>query len=369
MKTLNVYIARDLLVATLAAVAVLTFVMLSANLFRAFELVSRGVSPVTLLRFLALLMPDMLRYTIPFSVLVATVLVFSRLSADREIVAMKASGISLWQIITPGLLLSMVLSAVCFWLATSLAPYCRHLSDVLKRRAAVRNPLALIEPGRFIDEIPGITIRVGHREGDRLYNIHIYAYGDEGAHLEQTIYAKEGTVVLDEENRDLILTLEDARYGSVDLSDAADEDVRVEHIATERIRLPIDYDVELDRKSLQRKTKRMDMKMLFARIHLDEEAGRDVTPLYVQIHSRMSLALSPLAFLLLGVPFAIRSRRSEVSVSLLMCIVLGTVFYAFILLADALKHRAGLHPEFLVWLPNIVYQAGGIWALVVIGRR
>jgi lipopolysaccharide export system permease protein len=109
--------------------------------------------------------------------------------------------------------------------------------------------------------------------------------------------------------------------------------------------------------------------MLFARIYVDSEAGKNTTPHYVELNTRMSMALAPLAFLLIGIPFGIRARRSQTSVGLLICVVLAVFFYAFILLSDSLEKQSHLHPELLVWLPNIFYQLGGLWALAVIGRH
>ena len=75
MRILNRYIAKNMIVSMLMAVGILTFVMLSGQFFRAFDLISRGVSPWLLCRYLLYLVPDMLRFTLPLAMLVATVLV------------------------------------------------------------------------------------------------------------------------------------------------------------------------------------------------------------------------------------------------------------------------------------------------------
>ena len=364
MKILNGYIARNLLLYTLLAVGILTFVMVSGNLFKIFDLVAQGISPVVFGKFMLLVVPEMLRYTIPLSLLTATVLLFSRLSADNEITAMKASGVSLWQIIAPALGLAAVLSGLCFWLATSVGPRCRHAAEQLMRAEAVRNPLALIEPGGF-REIPGYLIRVGVKDGDMLGDIHILALDRKTGRPTVDITARRGRVRQNEDQRTLDLELEDATYATMNLDGSIPdrEASGMDRVAMRRIDFPIRYGAALDAKPVTQKLKYMDLRTMLARIYFDSDAGENVTPHYVALHKRLSMALSPISFLLIGIPFAIRNRRSETSVGLLLSLLLGFGFYVFLVLTDSMDRQTALHPEFLVWLPNVLYQGGGLWAL------
>ena len=370
MKTLNWYIARDLLINTFLAVGILTFVMVSGNLFKVFELVAKCISPVVFGKFILLIVPEMLRYTIPLSLLTGTVLLFSRLSADNEITAMKASGVSLWQIIAPALALAGVLSGLCFWLATSVGPRCRYAAEQLMKTEAVRNPLALIEPGGF-REIPGYLIRVGVKDGDMLGDIHILAVDRKTGRPTTDITARRGRVRQDEERRVLNLQLEDATFATINLDGTVVEDdgQAVDRVAMSSIDLPIEYGAKLDAKPVTRKLKYMDFQSMLARIYFDTGTGENVTPHYVALHKRMSMALSPISFLLIGIPFAIRNRRSETSIGLLLSLFLGFGFYVFLVLTDTMKDQTAFHPEFLVWLPNVLYQGGGLWALARIEKH
>jgi lipopolysaccharide export LptBFGC system permease protein LptF len=233
----------------------------------------------------------------------------------------------------------------------------------------VKNPLALLEPGGFTGDLPGYSIRIGRREGDELYDIHIYVLGDRDSKLQQDVTARRGHIHINEEERVIELTLEDATFANVNLSGDGDSETRVSRVATKEFVFPLSYGSEMDKRPLSRRLKYLDLPMLFARIYVDSEAGRDTTPHYVELNMRLSMALSPLAFLLIGIPFGIRSRRSETSVGLLLSVFLALGFYAFVMLSDSLERQPHLHPELLVWLPNIIYQAGGLWALTVIGRH
>jgi lipopolysaccharide export system permease protein len=358
-----------LVTTVLLALGVLTFVMAAGELFRAFDWLSRGGSPAVLGKFLLLTLPDMMRFTLPLSMLCATVLVFSQLSADNEITAMKSCGISLWQVIAPGLLLSVLLSAVCFWFSTTLSPHCRYAADQLMwEQAAISPAVLLAESDNFI-ELEGLNIRVDRREGELLHGIHILVQDNE-QHLEETITARQGRLHLDPATRQFELVLQDATLGRLAQPTAApDKSNTPKRIAMGQITVPLSQDGKAAMRRLARKPRHMDLGMLFARIYLESEAGGKVTPLLVELHSRMSMSLSPIAFLLIGIPFAVRGRRAETSVGLLLSLLLALGFYAFMLVTRSLKSDASLHPEVLVWLPNLIYQVGGLWALVVIGRH
>jgi len=210
---------------------------------------------------------------------------------------------------------------------------------------------------------------VGKRDGDRLEDIHIYKLNDDGM-VVTDITARRGRVTVDEVKRIIELDLDHACFTTFD-PDADDKERQktAPRVASERIVFPLDYGSEVDRRALSRRIKYMDMKMIFGRIYIDKERGVDTTSLYVELHSRMSMALSPFAFLLLGIPFGIRAKRSEASVGLLLCLVLAVGFHTFLMLADGLKHQSGLRPEVLVWLPNIIYQGGGLLALSALTKR
>ena len=101
MKILNWYVTRGFLLAFSMAIAILTFGMTGANLIKVFDLVSQGISFWTFLKFTGYILPIVLTFTVPWAVMVAVMLVFGRMSADSEITAMRACGISIMQIVSP----------------------------------------------------------------------------------------------------------------------------------------------------------------------------------------------------------------------------------------------------------------------------
>ncbi len=362
MKKFNTYIGGALLLNTLIAVGVLTFVMLSANLLRAFDLIARGLPPHVIGLFLVYLMPYMLQFTIPLAMLCTTVLVFSRLSADNEITAMRASGVGLWQIVTPAIILAMALAALCTYLQLNLAPECKFRAAQLKEAEGVRNPLAFLEAGRHV-EFPGYIIYIGDRDGKKLESVQIYELDKDGR-LANDISAKSGTVVVDEASEQIRMTLEQAM-----ITDVRQRDQKPRHVPMRAVTFPLAYAEEFNQEGLGRKIKQMNVPAILSRIYIYGQRGIPTLPLFVELHKRMALAFSPIAFLLIGIPFGIRTRRSETSIGLLISVGLAMFFYCFLALSESLENSPHLYPQLLVWIPNIIYQAGGIYAIYKIERR
>lgn len=363
MKRLNLYIGGTLVLHVILAIAVLTFVMVSGSLFKAFELLSRGISPALVGRFLFYMFPYALQFTLPLAILFASVLVFSRLSADNEITAMRASGVSLWQIISPGLVMAAIFSGLCFWLQLDFAPECRYRAHELKSGDEIENPMAFLEAGRYI-HFPRHVVYIGNRHDKIIRDIQIYRL-DEKGRVVQDIRAVSGKVKYDRLAGALTLALKDAVMGLL----GSENNAGMQRTEAGDMTYRIDFSTHTRSEPVNRKAKYMSIRRILSTIYIRNRSGISTTDLYVELHKRMSLAFSPIGFFLIGIPFGIRTRRSETSVGVVVALLLTVVFYVFLAMGESLSEHQQYHPEILVWIPNVLYQVGGLIALHRIARR
>src|SRR5271170_7588179 len=147
MRTLHLYLTRQMLATLGMTVFVFTLLLLLANGIREpLQLVIKH--QITLGMFLhaiALLVPWVLAYSLPIGMLTAALLVFGRFSAEQELTAARASGISLISLITPVLLLSVAVSGLCAWLNFDIAPASRMAYNELLYSAGISDPGKLLQ--------------------------------------------------------------------------------------------------------------------------------------------------------------------------------------------------------------------------------
>jgi len=334
---------------------------------------ANGVSPLLLCKALGYMLPDVLRYALPLSMLVASVLVFSRMSADNEIVALKASGISLWQIMAPAILLASVLCAINFLACFYIGPEMRFRSWRLQWEVLSGSPLQLVESNTVTRLSPTMSIRVGGKDDKGvLRDIHLYEVDNHGQAL-RNITAKYGSMRFSQEHQTIELLLND--FTITELAIASESRERQmkrgtpNFLTAKTITIPIDYQSHVDKKGLQRKNQMMSLDMLIGELLNPEIQPGKRTKVWLEFHTRLALVLSPLAFMLLGIPFGITNRRSESSSGLIICVILSLGFYSCMVLAESLGKYLGTYAALIVWLPNIAYEISGLAALSRLSRH
>ena len=107
------------------------------------EASQQGLGPAQILAAIPLLIPSTLPYTIPATTLFASCVVYGRLAADNEILAIKSSGVNILQVVRPGLLLGLVASAVTLGLYLDVIPSSHRAAapdGLQRRRGAASTP-------------------------------------------------------------------------------------------------------------------------------------------------------------------------------------------------------------------------------------
>ncbi len=376
MRTLHRYLTRQVLLALGMTVAVFTFVLLLGNVAREiFDLlVNRQASLAVVVEAIALLIPYVLVFALPMGMLAATLLVFGRFSADQELTAVRASGISLVALVTPVLVLSVLVSGLCAWLNLQVGPACRGAYKRLLYNLGVEKMDHLLTEDRFIDEIPGYIIYTRKIRGDQLEDVHFYKL--KNGEIIQRVTAPSGRYELDKAARKVsfILTnaiLETRRSFTIgDTNNAAVTDStqqvaerdQWDAMRIEEFSPPEDIDLAPPKES-QRPPKLSEMSFIQLReeIRTLNDRGVDLTPALVQLHRQVAFSFASLGFTLLGIPLGIRAHRRETSAGIALALVLVLIYYSFIILGQSLETRPELAPHLIVWIPNFLFQlAGGV---------
>ncbi|MCP4176497.1 MAG: YjgP/YjgQ family permease [bacterium] len=364
MKTLNLYVTKELVIILVAAIGILTFAMVGGNLLKVFQMVSRGVPAKDAVMFAVYVAPMALSYTIPWGILVAVLLLFGRMSANNEITAMRACGISIFQIISPLIALTFILTVVCIYLQTYASPIYLGKGRALIKNVALTNPTALIEPG-VPTQFGNMLVQVKSKTADNhITDVQIFTFNKQKTFVKQDITAGTGKITSDKNKGTLSLILYNYNIISYKGNDASGDRVYGNELV-----VTLDTAKQINSEPLSQKLSYMTFDELMGSISLYRKLGLDPTIAEVQLNFNIAMGLSPISFLLLGLPLAIRTSRKETSVGLFISVILAGIFFCVMIACHSMAESPEFYPQYLMWLPNIIYQAGGLFFLLRISGR
>jgi lipopolysaccharide export system permease protein len=360
MKLIDRMISRELLVNVLFAIFVLSLVLVVGNIFRKLLplLVNHDVPVEYLISFIAYVLPFSLIFTIPWGLLTAILLVFGRLSADNELVALRSNGVSVTRICVPLAVIAVICTAICLWLNVQVAPAAQEKLRSTIFDLATRNPMALFGSDQIIDQFPGRKIYVGKKEGNKLDNIIVFEMDQHSLPVRVT-YARTGRLQADLPNKEILMHLYDARYEQRDANDPQNLRKIRDGINMAEGTLPISLE-ELYEKE-KKKPSRSALSIAQLLDQLKSENKREQSASRTEINKRFSFPFSCLAFALIGVPLGVTAHRRETSIGFALGLMVAISYFLFVIIGDTLRSDPRVHPELLVWFPNVLFIIlGGI---------
>jgi lipopolysaccharide export system permease protein len=359
-------------------VAVFTFVLLIGDGLKEILplLIGGQVRFGVVLEAIGLLIPFFWVYALPMGLLTATLLVFGRFSADQELTAARASGISLLSLVTPVLLLSLFCCGVSAWINMDLGPRSRVASKDILFRA--RSELANFQfpEGRFIRDIPGYIFYVDKNHNGNLQDVMVVVLQNETS-PSTSIHAPRGRLETDSRGKQLMLHLFDARSvtlnGTHTTIGSSPELVLNFNLnaATNRVsKLSIsDMTFWQLRDEMNDLKRRLDLPLVTveassmepsAQLHeAEKQRERLIEPIRVAMHRQIAFSFACFSFTLIGIPLGIRVHRRETNIGVAMALVLVVIYYSFIMLGGSLSSRPELMPHLIFWAPNFIFQAVG----------
>lgn len=356
--------------ATLIAVALFVFVLVAGNVIReTLEMLTSGRLTLGLFAYLmAILIPGVIPYALPLGLLFATLLVLGRMSAQAEVLALKAAGLSLWRTAAPILLLAMLGTGLALVISFYYAPvadtaYRQVLANIVRH-----DPIRFIQPRTFIRDFPGFVIFVDAREGDVLRGFYIWELGEQGK-VNNFVKANTGSFAYAEAEDAIILTLEQGTGERRKSSDPENlqETIPVASFETLSLRLPLER--ILGSGEQQRKLNFMTLGEL---LHLRNNIPPDATEaeafarkieIQTAIQKKIAFSFSVLSLCIFAIPLGIKASRSETYANLGIALGLALTYFLLTIMISWTEKTPALRPDILLWIPNLIFQAFGLWLL------
>lgn len=370
MSLLDRYFLKEVGLSTLSALALFIFVLLAGNVLRdLIGLLTAGrVTFGLFFQLLFLLIPYVVAYALPLGFLTGILIGLGRLSAQYEILACKAAGLSLTRLTRPlfflaliGILLTSVFNL--YYGPQNRAAYRNMLVDVVRN-----NPLTFLQPGLFISDFQGFVIHLRDREENRLKQLWIWQLNSEGQ-AETLVRAREGVITFDADTDTLLLNLIDGaaeqRGASNDPENFQESLLRSVQFSEFPIRLELGE--TLGTGFVPRKLSQMTMPELLEEMRLIQEnpelsqserhrAWIEVN-LTLQKHLALSTGLLPLC--LIAIPLSIKVGRKETYANVTLALLLAFCFYFCLMAMTWFEGHPRWRPDILIWIPHILFSLLG----------
>lgn len=356
-KTLRRYLLREIGGAFLAGIAIFSSVLF---LLRALDLIemifARGVPAVLVARLLAAILPSFLEATLPMAFLLGVVAALGRLAADRETLALRAAGISVYQVLPPVLGVSALVAVAALALSMTARPWGHREIERTAFEIAKTRATAALRPRFFNTDFERMVVYVDRIETGSGDLVGVLLSDERSSGGRSTVFARSGRVGGHEDSGRLFLQLLDGTSVSSRES-AADYDVT-------RFR-SLEVNLELRTATGSKPESNEPAALGWAELGSTDSppGGVDAHEKSIERHRRFSISAAALALGLLGTALGFHPSTSTRSRAVALCVATVLVFQGMLTVAVALARSHTLAPAVAMWLPDAVLLAFALWAV------
>jgi lipopolysaccharide export system permease protein len=348
---------------------IFTFVLLMDQMMRLMDLIiNKGVPVGVVLRLILYILPFSLTVTIPMSVLLAVLATYGRVSSEGEAIILKASGLSLYRLMAPGVLFGIVATLATLWISILVQPNSTRAFKTLTYQLYHTQALTALEEGIFNTEYPGLAIyvdRLEKRDGTLQGILVIDRRSQTDQHV---VIAEEGKLLNKNGEAETPVGLQLSK-GNLH-SSSSDVPGRFRNLAFET------YDLQIltggaiaETVERVRRGKEMNLEELQAEIARLNKDGVRAWPLLVELHKKFALPVACFILSAIGAPLAIRIKKAGRGVSLAVSVAFAVFYYILLATGESLGSRGVIEPALGVWFPNLILGVIAISLVLAEGRE
>ena len=365
VRKLDRYLMTEILGPLSLGFVVYTFILLIRFLFQSAEMIIRRGLPASMVgQLLLTTLPNIVVLTLPMSLLFGTLIAVGRLSSDSELIAMRASGLSLLSLYRPILLLSGLLTLLNSALMVYVLPWGNHALQELRLEIATQTVAQQVEPRVFYEEWEGKVVYVFEvPTGSKRWKGVFLAEAIPSTQKNQITTADWGEILVDPAGERLVLRLYNAIQHKVDLN-APD---RYEISRHRRLDLVLDDQFTSEQKAKLSASKGIRELTLGELRDLESDPSVDSEQhnlARVEIHKKFSIPAACLVFGLFALPLGINNRRGGKASGFALSILILIVYYILLNNGEEAARFGRAPAWFAMWLPNLLLAGLGIFLLV-----
>ena len=315
-------------------------------------------------------LPQVIIFTCPMAVLLASLMAMGRLSGDSELTALKAAGISFLRIATPALILCTLVSGVNLWVNDTLVPRSMKRAYDILFEAQKRDPFryALLTAPRWLKNGETQMLYVNGYDVDRKTMYGVYLHYFYGQSRRREIFAEEAVW------NGKVWVLKNMRVTLFDKSmDPVQELVASETwTPMQPNESPSDPDTLMRREYLPEELSRTELAEKLAALpagQLGGDLNRKRNRYEVMFHQKLALPWTSLVFGTFAIPLGVRPQRSSRSIGLGLSLLFILIYYVLMTFGMVLGESGRMAPMHAAWFPNIVFGSMGVLLLLDATRK
>ncbi|MDF2374609.1 MAG: LptF/LptG family permease [Verrucomicrobiales bacterium] len=371
MRLLDRYIARQVFISAMFAVAVIIIILVLGNVFKEIlrELAKRpDLSLGFIFKFIALIIPVSLSLAIPFSFLTAILLTFGRLSADSEFVSMRMAGLSMTRICLPVLGLALFFTSICAWVNLSVTPWAKTEMEGMKDSLfnyMKKEPMLLFPNQQVMSELDDHLVYAKKKDG-MLKEFQMVKMEN---NMPQAIaIAKEASVAVELDKADPELLLEMREVSLMVQGEDGNFMQSSQPVFMEEAIAGVSVG-KLQRKGVEDKPSNISLRRIIGKATDPDLDPATRTVYRTELSMRMAFSVSCITFGLIGVPLGITAQRRESTAGFVMSMTIAVSYYVMLTLAQIVQREENLYPHILVWIPNLLFFVLGVYLFRRLSKR
>ncbi|MBR8828209.1 MAG: LptF/LptG family permease [Gomphosphaeria aponina SAG 52.96 = DSM 107014] len=314
------------------------------------------------IKVLLLKMPGFIVLAFPMSMLLATLMAYSRLSSDSELIAMRSVGISIYRIVIPGIIISLLVTGITFLFNSFVAPAANYQASIVLDKALDEIKPTFKETNIIYPEYNEIRREDGSKDtvltrifyaeefnGQRMKNVTILDRSQEG--VSQIVTSQEATWNISENKWDffkgtIYAIAADGSYRNI---------LRFEHQQLALPRAPLD----LAKRGLDYDEMNIFQAQEYLKILQLSGDEKKIRKLKVRIQEKISLPFVCLVFGLVGAALGLRPSNNSKATSFGICVTLIFAYYLLSFITSSLGVLGAFSPFMAAWLPNLLGLGAG----------
>jgi LPS export ABC transporter permease LptF/LPS export ABC transporter permease LptG len=355
MRILTRYILKEVFSYSLIGLLVFTFVIFIRQLGDLLELVVRHNVPLRDMATLFLLpVPKILMMTIPLAVMVGTLIGLSRMAADGEVIAARASGMGLGCFVRPVMLLAVTGWAVTLWMGLFLAPQAMRKMNRMETGLKASQVPYEIQPRVFIEQFPNLLLYLEDVTSSRASWSGVFIADMTQRNPLKVTLAESGMLVNEAARNRFVLHLEQGTTHEYDPQ--RPEEYSIASFTDTEIPIDIDQGGTAAENS---SPPYLNVTQLWRSIH----QPRNRQPALVELHWRFAMPVAAIVLALVGIPLGISTRKGGKSVGLMLSLLLFFVYYILMAFGLSFAKQGRVSPIIGLWLANVLFALAGAFML------